>query len=833
MGTTFAFGRIAKQIVQKKVERVKKAFQDGELDKGDGRRLPPGDKGFHYLFSRQNSDGGWGGSKNDASTILLTAIALISLKQCPETPEKVVAVNKAAEYILSGRHEDGGFGDKASTVRETALVYSALHGTLDAPDVLELAREFILSAQSDNGSWNDDLYSTVLAIEAAGLFTDTASVPGKGSLSTPDQDTCTGVSQTVQDKSLPISGAQVTMRDTWASSDAEEPPAAANAGIRERIQHTKISLVSRRNASASAAAELPDFPAGKGVTVRSVNTDKKKYLSHETVCIYSTIENEADDSRSIVVNAQIADSHGHIVDAATHDTSPSVNLGAGSCEPVTLSWYTGMNPPGSYSVRFHVADAADGRILDETKITFSISSASPAIVTEYSSFSDERVANKVSLPIFNQDGYGFSGTISPKPLPGKTVMTGYSQWPAGFRKGNLAFTGAVFDGEFIWMVPANADSIVKIDKDTGEMTAFGEWPAGFRKGNLAFTGAVFDGEFIWMVPANADSVIKIDRKNGKMASYNDWPEGFSKGGHAFAGGVFDGRYVWMIPANADSVVTLDTLTGEMKRCNAWPEGHAMVEYAFAGGVFDGRYVWMIPYYSEQVVRVDTQSGEMTGCHRRPEDKGKVEYAFAGAAFDGQAIWMVPLNADQVIKIDKDTSEAAGLDNWPQGFRKGVNAFAGGVFDGDCIWMIPSYADRVLRIFPYSSMSVSANKDNSTDDPMAKKLEATIMAQPSPVYEGLSETIYYKISSTHGDDLAGIQVEVAILTSDLREMKQSFIPRGSQAKDGSYSGTFTFSTGTLQPGHYLACLLVSSDGKAVPREIASTQFTVRRIDVVIT
>ena len=344
MGTTFAFGRIAKQIVQKKVERVKKAFQDGELDKGDGRRLPPGDKGFHYLFSRQNSDGGWGGSKNDASTILLTAIALISLKQCPETPEKVVAVNKAAEYILSGRHEDGGFGDKASTVRETALVYSALHGTLDAPDVLELAREFILSAQSDNGSWNDDLYSTVLAIEAAGLFTDTASVPGKGSLSTPDQDTCTGVSQTVQDKSLPISGAQVTMRDTWASSDAEEPPAAANAGIRERIQHTKISLVSRRNASASAAAELPDFPAGKGVTVRSVNTDKKKYLPHETVCIYSTIENEADDSRSIVVNAQIADSHGHIVDAATHDTSPSVNLGAGSCEPVTLSWYTGMNP---------------------------------------------------------------------------------------------------------------------------------------------------------------------------------------------------------------------------------------------------------------------------------------------------------------------------------------------------------------------------------------------------------------------------------------------------------------------------------------------------------
>jgi hypothetical protein len=90
-------------------------------------------------------------------------------------------------------------------------------------------------------------------------------------------------------------------------------------------------------------------------------------------------------------------------------------------------------------------------------------------------------------------------------------MTGHNKWPAGFRKGNLAFEGGVFDGQNIWMIPANADSVVKIDKDTGVMTGHNQWPAGFRKGNLAFEGGVFDGENIWMIPYCADRVVTIEK----------------------------------------------------------------------------------------------------------------------------------------------------------------------------------------------------------------------------------------------------------------------------------------------------------------------------------
>jgi hypothetical protein len=944
-------------------------------------------KAFHYLISHQNSDGGWGDLKGGASTAALTAMALMSLRQGPEMPEKLAAVDKAVQYLLSGQHEDGGFGDPVSTARETALVYNALHGVPDAADVLDRAREFILSAQSANGSWNDDVYSTILAIEAFGLFGEAPEGPEHAAphetRDTEPQDISLEAPPSEPAGAEPVSELEPERPAAVSNKAGETPaPAAAKGQVRERTRRTKISLVSRRKGSASAVPESSASHAGKDVTLQSVNTDRKKYISNETVHVYSTVDNGSDMSRDVMVHARIYDASSRVIDDAAHDAGPAMDLGAGACEPVTLSWNTGMNPPGAYGVRLSVADAADGRILDEKKITFSISpaivieglklsadpdylnvnetatvafmlafqnrsnidaslkseivmkdpegntvyqdstkfdvpvtvsdavrelkpavydfkrcgtyaieaavksgntvyarasgtvhvnppvsieaarsvdpdsvtpdgekavrvgillkgvglTANPSVVrartntegdviyvtcdkamadpagnaskltvtadgspvpvrdmcrdipdittfkltldgglsqgqkisASYSPeglacvegkpltpFHDEPVANKVSPPIFNQDGYGFSGSIPPGPLAAKTVMTGYTQWPTGFRKGHMAFTCAVFDGRSIWMVPENAHSVLKVDKDTGEMAAYGEWPEGFRKGNQAFTGAVFDGEFIWMVPANADSVVRVDAKNGRMSSYNNWPEGFSKGdhafsggvfdgtsvwmipsyadrvvkidtgtgrmtgyskwpegfskgGHAFSGGVFDGRSIWMVPANADSVVTLDTMTGEMAQYNAWPEGYAMVEYAFSGGVFDGRSIWMVPHYSGQVIKIDSKTGEMSGHQRRPEELGKTEYTFSGAAFDGRSIWMVPLNADRVMRIDKDTSEATELHDWPQGFYKGVNAFAGGVFDGDCIWMVPSYADRVVRISSFSAMSVSAN-----------------------------------------------------------------------------------------------------------------------------
>lgn len=895
-------------------------------------------RAFQYLFSLQKSDGGWGAPQDGPSSIHMTAMAMISLRRGPGGNEKGVTVSRAAGYLLSRQHADGGFGDVFSTVHETALACHALEDLLDDPEVLYRARRYLILSQMENGSWNDDLYSTALALEACVPSGEGFKAPaagdgepgadGTGGNPRPDDP---GGARPASDEILETNqGGAATVGACKAGV------AVVRSQIREPNERNKISLVSRRKASASSSSEPPTdtVAASKSVIVKSVSTDRKKYGANETVHIHSTIENRSEADFSVVVNAQLADAHGHIVDVATHETGPAVKLSAGGSEPVTLLWNTGLSQPGAYSVRFHIADAASGTVVDERKMALAISPsvdvddvdlvvtplnlnqdetktvelslklqnrsntdavmsaeffvkdpegtvvhegcvgfelspstpekvlvlpplthsfvrcgqylvgvsilsgdvrcgearktirvapatrievvktlypaavtpdgdkkirvgirlegvgatvnpsflsamtntggdritivfdkamAAPAagaspftvvvdrtlcsvtdvrvkesditrmdlslatavtkdqtVLVSYAGpdltclegkpvmpFHDEPVVNKVSPPIFNQDGYGSSGPIPPNPLAPETVMTGHDQWPRGFYKNVLAFAGAVFDGQDIWMVPANADSVVRVDSRTGEMTAYNQWPEGFSKGGHAFAGGTFDGKCLWMVPSYADSVVKLDTVSGEMTRYNAWPEGFSKGGYAFAGCVYDGRHIWMVPANADSVVKLDTVSGEMTKYNEWPAGLGKVEYAFAGGAFDGRYVWLVPYYADRVVRIDRESGEMTGHHPRPEGLGKVEYAFAGAVFDGQGIWMVPLNADRVVRIDKDTAEATEYPGWPRGFIKGVNAFAGGVFDGESIWMIPSYADRMVRISSFSSLSVSA------------------------------------------------------------------------------------------------------------------------------
>lgn len=374
---------------------------------------------------------------------------------------------------------------------------------------------------------------------------------------------------------------------------------------------------------------------------------------------------------------------------------------------------------------------------------------------ELSAFLEYPVVNNVLPLLHAQDGFGYSGLIAGKPIAETVFMSAFNQWPSGFYKNVLAFAGAVYDGQHIWMIPANADSVIRISKETGVMKSYNNWPPGFRKGNLSFEGGVFDGQHIWMIPANADSVLRIDKDSGVMTEYKDWPPDFKKGGHAFAGGVFDGQYVWMVPSYAESVVKVDTGTGVMTGYNNWPAsfkkgGYAfaggvfdgqciwmipanadsivkidkdtgvMTEYnswpfefkkgshAFAGGVFDGQRVWMVPYYADRVVTVDSVTGEMSWFHQRPTEFTNVEYAFTGGVFDGENVWLIPLNADSVVRINTITGSIKGLNHWPVGFSKGVNAFSGGVFDGEAIWMIPSSADKVVRFSSFSQLSVSSN-----------------------------------------------------------------------------------------------------------------------------
>lgn len=139
-----------------------------------------------YLLSTQNADGGWGFYQGDASNVYMTAVVSSILQQFPRTTSVATAINKATAYLKAHQNPDGGFGGSPSTVYETALTYLALVDVTTDATVLGNAIAYLTSTQLPNGSWNDDPYSTALALRALGSFKPNLSiVSGDISVSNP------------------------------------------------------------------------------------------------------------------------------------------------------------------------------------------------------------------------------------------------------------------------------------------------------------------------------------------------------------------------------------------------------------------------------------------------------------------------------------------------------------------------------------------------------------------------------------------------------------------------------------------------------------------------
>lgn len=119
-----------------------------------------------YLISAQNPDGGFGFYSGDDSNVYMTAMVLHTFLQYKSSYNLQASINNAVSCLLAKQNPDGGFGSGSSTVYETALVYQILVRTIYDPIAWAKAESYLLTTQSPDGSWNQDAYSTALALRA-------------------------------------------------------------------------------------------------------------------------------------------------------------------------------------------------------------------------------------------------------------------------------------------------------------------------------------------------------------------------------------------------------------------------------------------------------------------------------------------------------------------------------------------------------------------------------------------------------------------------------------------------------------------------------------------
>jgi prenyltransferase beta subunit len=123
---------------------------------------------LNYLISNQNTDGGWGFTSGDVSNTYVTSLVLRVLS----TNSTVFFINQntitqASAFLLAHQNTDGGFGNSPSTIYDTALsLMSLIESGQGSAQAIQSGINYLTSSQLADGSWNDDPYSTALALQA-------------------------------------------------------------------------------------------------------------------------------------------------------------------------------------------------------------------------------------------------------------------------------------------------------------------------------------------------------------------------------------------------------------------------------------------------------------------------------------------------------------------------------------------------------------------------------------------------------------------------------------------------------------------------------------------
>ncbi len=325
--------------------------------------------------------------------------------------------------------------------------------------------------------------------------------------------------------------------------------------------------------------------------------------------------------------------------------------------------------------------------------------------------------NASAMTIQNGDGFGFSTRVNGEPLSEKFTITGFEINKFAVYE---IFAGQLFDGTSIWTI--GEKSVAKFDKVTGESkNYFYLDPANSNMSSaqpyLPFSSGVFDGKYIWLIPASANIIARINPKDGVMDGFSlsegenmgNVP-GMTRGVDKFEGATFDGTNIWLVPQYSNRVVKFNTTTYEMKGYPITGENIGNCDqdiYKFRKAAFDGTNVWLLPFKANRLVKVDPNSGGMTffdmaegvNGNTNTEDMSNGYDPNQGVIFDGTRLWIISAYYDHITEVNISTGTLTGhplTGTNMENLMEGNEISSGAAFDGESIWIAPSGSNRIIR-----------------------------------------------------------------------------------------------------------------------------------------
>ncbi len=143
--------------------------------------------------------------------------------------------------------------------------------------------------------------------------------------------------------------------------------------------------------------------------------------------------------------------------------------------------------------------------------------------------------------------------------------------------------GIVSDGLSLWLFLDTDPYVVQWNPYTNETWLHDKFPEGFNGGTQPFSGALFDGNDIWLIPYDANMIVKVSAETGeKSVSYthleksqwamlNPWypfdsirGSGLIADSTLFSGAVLHEDWIWFSPVVAPAMLGIHRTTGEVR-----------------------------------------------------------------------------------------------------------------------------------------------------------------------------------------------------------------------------------------------------------------------------
>lgn len=146
------------------------------------------------------------------------------------------------------------------------------------------------------------------------------------------------------------------------------------------------------------------------------------------------------------------------------------------------------------------------------------------------------------------------------------METGMANLNAVGREGN-SYSGICYDGSNYWLSPRHYGSVIRWDRINNTYIEYDDFPIEYKKCNFSFNDIVYCSGYVWMVPLNANIVIKINPRTGKMETVPAF-QSYLFPKKKFQWIHTDGDKIVTLSVQGNTILTFDPANNEIQKCFA-------------------------------------------------------------------------------------------------------------------------------------------------------------------------------------------------------------------------------------------------------------------------